>query len=65
MTGKAKASVKLESDGGNAQKGAGTFAVGPDTKVIVTVGMPGKGPEQARFAPREKAAPADHKGHKH
>jgi hypothetical protein len=64
MTGKAKETVKLAPAGDNVLKGSGSFAVTPDTKVIVSITVGGK-TEQARFTPMEKEKPDIHKGHKH
>lgn len=61
LSGKAKANVKLQPTGTNVLKGMGSFELAPDMKVVVSVTLPGKSPEQARFTPQQKAAAA----HKH
>lgn len=56
LSGKAKATVKLQPSGDNVLKGSGKFELAPDMKVVVSVTMPGKAPEQARFTPQAVAA---------
>ncbi|MFA7241314.1 MAG: hypothetical protein WC091_14480 [Sulfuricellaceae bacterium] len=56
LSGKTKASIKLQPSGDNVLKGSGQFELAPDMKVVVSVTMPGKSPEQARFTPQQKAA---------
>ncbi len=59
LAGKKKATVKLLPAGGNTLKGAGQFELAPDMKVVVSIALPGKASEQARFTPRQKSA-AEH-----
>lgn len=54
LSGKAKASVKLQSAGDNVLKGAGKFSLSPDMKVVVSITLPGQAAEQARFTPLQK-----------
>jgi len=56
LSGKTKAAVKLQPSGDNALKGSGQFELAPDMKVVVSVTMPGKAPEQARFTPQAATA---------
>jgi hypothetical protein len=64
LSGKAKATVNLLPDGDNRLKGSGAYASTPDMKAIVSVTLPGKSPEQARFTPLA-AATDGHTDHKH
>lgn len=61
LAGKLKAAATLKPDGDNRLKGVAKYAATPDTKVVVSITLPGKQPEQARFTPL--AAVRD--GHKH
>ena len=68
LVGKQKASVKLLPDGDNRLKGVAKYASTPDMKVVVSITLPGKPAEQARFTPL--AAPLavakdGHTDHKH
>ena len=56
LSGKAKTTLKLQPSGDNELKGSGKFELAPDMKVVVSVTMPGKAPEQARFTPQAVAA---------
>jgi len=58
LSGKSKATVKLQPSGENELKGSGQFGLAPDMKVVVSVTLPGKTPEQARFTPQQKATAA-------
>lgn len=58
LSGKAKASVKLQPAGDNVLKGAGKFGLAPDMKVVVSISMPGQAAQQARFTPLQKAKAA-------
>lgn len=58
LSGRTKASLKLEPAGDNLMKGTGKFDLDPDMKVVVSITMAGKQPEQARFTPMKKAAPS-------
>ena len=62
LTGKAKTTTNLAPDGDNRLKGTARYASTPDMKVIVSITLPGKNAEQARFTPLApvKAAPAAH-----
>lgn len=55
LSGKAKASVKLQPSGDNVLKGAGKFGLAPDMKVVVSISIPGQAAQQARFTPLQKA----------
>lgn len=64
LTGKDKTVVTLSPDGDNRLKGVGKYASLPGMKAIVSVTLPGKSAEQARFTPL--AAESDgHTDHKH
>lgn len=70
LAGKQKVSVALVPDGDNRLKGVGSYASTPDMKVVVSITLPGKSAEQARFtplaAPKALAAAKDaHTEHKH
>ncbi|MDK9703023.1 MAG: hypothetical protein OEL20_07760 [Sulfuritalea sp.] len=58
LAGKQKASVKLVPDGDNRLKGIGKYASTPDMKVVVSITLPGKPAEQARFTPLAPVAVA-------
>ncbi|HYE51745.1 MAG TPA: hypothetical protein VEB20_19280 [Azospirillaceae bacterium] len=49
LAGKTPSKVALAPAGGNALKGSGSFTAGPDTKVVVSLAMPGGKPVQARY----------------
>ena len=51
LSGKLKATATLQSDGDNRLKGAAKYAATLETKVVVSVTLAGKQPEQARFTP--------------
>lgn len=64
LSGKDKSVVTLAPDGDNRMKGVGKYASNPAMKAIVSITLPGKATEQARFTPL--AAPSDgHTDHKH
>lgn len=65
LSGKAKGLVKLQAAGDNMLKGSGQFETSPDMKVAVSITLPGKNPEQARFTPLKKAAAAVAPTHRH
>ena len=65
LAGKLKATVNLAPDGDNRLKGFAKYASTPDMKVVVTVTLPGKATEPARFTPMTKPATDSHAGHKH
>ncbi|MDP2827439.1 MAG: hypothetical protein Q8O37_02410 [Sulfuricellaceae bacterium] len=64
LSGKQKTKITLQPDGDNRLKGTGKYASTPDMKVIVSIALPGKTAEQAKFTP---LAPIqdDHAGHQH
>lgn len=64
LAGKQKASIKLVPDGDNRLKGMATYSSTPDMKVVVSITLPGKSAEQARFTPLVAGA-ASHAEHKH
>ncbi|MDO9237335.1 MAG: hypothetical protein Q7U28_15030 [Aquabacterium sp.] len=64
LAGKLKASATLQPDGDNRMKGIAKYAATPDMKVVVSITMPGKPPEQTRFTPMA-AAKDGHTDHKH
>lgn len=63
LSGKAKATVNLIPDGDNRLKGAGAYASTPDMKAIVSVTLPNKPTEQARFTPLVKPQAMSQDGH--
>lgn len=66
LAGKQKTAIALRPDGDNRLKGLGKYTSSTDMKVVVSVTLAGKQPEQARFTPL--AAPlvtADHSGPGH
>lgn len=68
LSGKTKTTVSLAPDGDNRLKGVGTYALTPEMKAVVSITLPGKPPEQARFTPlaAPKAMAQDgHMDHKH
>lgn len=68
LVGKQKASVKLLPDGDNRLKGVAKYASTPDMKVVVSITLPGKPAEQARFTPLAvplAVAKDGHTDHKH
>jgi hypothetical protein len=46
-----KATATLQPDGDNRLKGVAKYASTPDTKAVLSITLPGKPPEQARFTP--------------
>lgn len=58
LSGKAKATAALVPDGDNRMKGAARYAPAPGMKVVVSIALPGKQPEQARFTPLAAAKDA-------
>lgn len=50
-----KATATLQPDGDNRLKGVANYASTPDTKVVLSITLPGKAPEQARFTPFAKS----------
>ena len=64
LSGKTKVTTTLLPDGDNRMKGTATYAANPNTKVVLSITLPGKPAEQARFTPL--AAPmVEHMEHKH
>ena len=57
-----KATATLQPDGENRLKGVAKYASAPDMKVVLSITLPGKPAEQARFTPfaSKPAAPAKH-----
>jgi hypothetical protein len=51
LTGKEKTVVTLSPDADNGLKGVGKYAAVPGLKVVVSIALPGKAAEQARFTP--------------
>lgn len=64
LTGKLKATAELKPDGDNRLKGTAKYAATPETKVVVSVTLAGKQPEQARFTPLAVAKDT-HTDHRH
>ena len=64
LAGKQKVSIKLAPDGDNRLKGIGKYNATADMKVMVSITLSGKAPEQARFTPLAVAKDG-HTGHKH
>ena len=64
MSGSAKTTILLTPTSGNALKGAGDFQAKEDMRVLLSLTLPGKGTQQARFTPLHKDA-GNHKGHGH
>lgn len=64
LAGKQKASVRLTPDGDNRLKGIGSYASTSDMRVVVSITLPGKAAEQARFTPLAMAKD-EHPEHKH
>lgn len=50
-----QATATLQPDGDNRLKGVAKYASTPDTKVVLSIALPGKAPLQARFTPFAKA----------
>lgn len=64
LAGRLKSTVTLQPDGDNRMKGVAKYASVPDTKVVVSITLAGKQPEQARFTPLAVAKDT-HTDHKH
>ena len=64
LSGKVKATATLVPDGDNRMKGVAKYASTPGMKVVVSIALSGKQPEQARFTPLAVAKDA-HTDHKH
>lgn len=63
-SGKEKTVVTLTPDDDKSMKGMGKYASNPAMKAIVTITLPGRATEQARFTPLA-AASDGHTDHKH
>jgi hypothetical protein len=64
LAGKLKASATLQPDGDNRLKGIAKYAATPDMKVVVSITLSGKPPEQTRFTPMAVAKDG-HTDHTH
>ncbi|MEO8224369.1 MAG: hypothetical protein ABI661_06150 [Gammaproteobacteria bacterium] len=64
LSGARKSSIALQPDGDNRMKGSGTYRSTADMKVIVSIALPGKSAEQARFTPMAGNAPDAPAGHR-
>lgn len=64
LVGKQKSTVALKPDGDNRLKSIPQYAATPDMKVVVSITLPGKQPEQARFTPLATAKDG-HSDHTH
>lgn len=64
LAGKQKFSVALKPNGDNSLKGFAKYTSTPDMKVVVSITLPGKQPEQARFTPLATAKDG-HSDHAH
>ncbi len=51
LAGKSKSTVSLQPDGDNRMKGTGKYVATADMKVVVSITLAGKQPEQTRFVP--------------
>jgi hypothetical protein len=51
LSGKVKATASLTPDGDGRLKGAAKYASSPDVKVVISITLPGKSAESARFTP--------------
>jgi hypothetical protein len=56
LAGKLKAQATLKPDGDNRMKGYAKYAATPDLKAVVSIALPGKPAEQARFTPLARAS---------
>jgi hypothetical protein len=64
LAGKLKASAILTPNGDNRMKGVTKYAAAPDMKVLISITLSGKQPEQTRFTPLA-AAKDGHTDHQH
>lgn len=64
LAGKLKASAMLKPDGDNRMKGVAKYAAAADMKVLVSITLAGKPPEQTRFTPLATAKDG-HTDHQH
>ena len=51
LAGKQKSTATLQPDGDNRMKGMAKYTALPDMKVVVSITLAGKQPEQTRFTP--------------
>ncbi len=56
LAGKLKAQATLKPDGDNRMKGYAKYAATPGLKAVVSITLPGKQAEQARFTPLAQAS---------
>lgn len=65
LSGKLKSTAALVPDGDNRMKGSARYSATPGMKVVVSITLPAKQPEQARFTPlgATQDAQSEH-GHK-
>lgn len=64
LAAKQKYTVALQADGDNRLKGIGKYSAAPDMKVLISVTLMGKAPEQTRFTPMA-ASKDGHTDHQH
>lgn len=64
LAGKLKSTATLQPDGDNRLKGIAKYASAPDLKAVVSITLPNKPPEQARFTPLDTGADSASE-HKH
>lgn len=64
LANKKKLLVTLQPEGDNRMKGSARYIATPDMKVVVSITLAGKPPEQTRFAPLA-AAKDGHTDHTH
>lgn len=64
VAGGTPASAALAPDGGNRMKGVTRYAHAPDMKVVVSITLAGRKPEEATFTPGARTADA-HEGASH
>lgn len=63
LAGKMKASAALVPDGDNRMKGSAQYASTPTMKAVISITLPGKPAEQARFTPLA-VTQDEHMGHR-
>ena len=64
LAGKQKSAATLRPDGDNRMKGMANYTATPDMKVVVSITLAGKPPEQTRFTPLATAKDG-HSDHPH
>lgn len=62
LNGKLKSTATLTPDGGNRLKGVAKYSSDPNMKAVVSITLPGKTTEQARFTPMAKMIADPHAG---